>query len=182
VNGFIRLPGGIMLRRFFPLLLCSVIIIGKLHAQEVIVAREKKPEPLRQPPEAPKQTVQPSEELPSETPAAKPRKSKSREKKSTPGALTLEEMRAAGARAAGGSNDQSVSQPTKAREAGAESAPAANPTVAEAARPVKRQTPVEQRSSGPTKPRSATLEGIGPVRPTMMESGREPPSPSPSGR
>jgi len=182
VNGFIRLPGGIMLRRFFPLLLCGVIIIGKLHAQEVIVAREKKPEPLRQPPEPPKQTVQPSEELPSETPAAKPRKSKSREKKSTPGALTLEEMRAAGARAAGGSNDQSVSQPTKAREAGAESAPAANPTVAEAARPVKRQTPVEQRSSGPTKPRNATLEGIGPVRPTMMESGREPPSPSPAGR
>ncbi len=172
-----------MLRRFFPLLLCSVIIIGKLHAQEVIVAREKKPEPLRQPPEAPKQTVQPSEELPFETPAAKPRKSKSREKKSTPGALTLEEMRAAGARAAGGSNDQSVSKPTKAREADVESAPALNPTVAETARPVKRQIPVEQRSSsGQTKPRSTTLEGIGPVRPTMMESGREPPSPSPSGR
>jgi hypothetical protein len=48
---------------------------------------------------------------------------------------------------------------------------------------VKRQIPVEQRSSsGPTKPRSTSLEGIGPVRPTMMESGREPPSPSPSGR
>ena len=170
-----------MLRRFFPLLLCSVIIIGKLHAQEVIVAREKKPEPLRQPPEAPKQTVQPSEELPFETPAAKPRKSKSREKKSTPGALTLEEMRAAGARAAGGSNDRSVSQLTKAREANV--APAPNPTVAETARPVKRQIPVEQKSSsGLPKPRSTTLEGIGPVRPTMMESGREPPSPSPSGR
>jgi hypothetical protein len=172
-----------MLRRLFPLLLCSVIIIGRLHAQEVIVAREKKPEPPRQPPETPKQTVQPSEELPSETPVAKPRKSKRREKKSTTGALTLEQMRSAGVRAAGGSNDRSVSQPTKARGADVESAPAPNPTVAETARPVKRQIPVEQRSSsGPTKPRSTSLEGIGPVRPTMMESGREPPSPSPSGR
>ena len=171
-----------MLRRLFAFLLCSVIIIGRLHAQEVIVAREKKPEPPRQPPEAPKQTVQPSEELPSETPAVKPRKSKPREKKSTTGAVTLEQMRSAGARAAGGSNDRSVSQPTKAREADVEIAPAPNPTVAETARPVKRQIPVEQRSSGPTKPRSTGLEGIGPVRPTMMESGREPPSPSPSGR
>jgi cytoskeletal protein RodZ len=172
-----------MLRRLFAVLVCSVIIIARLHAQEVIVAREKKPEPPRQPPEAPKQTVQPSEELPSETPAAKPRKSKPRARKSTTEAPTLEEMRAAGARAAGGSNDRSVSQPTKTREANVENAPAPNPTVAETARPVKRQIPVEQRSaSGPTKPRSTTLEGIGPVRPTMMESGREPPSPSPSGR
>src|SRR5437588_11311473 len=100
-----------MLRRFFPLLLCSVIIIGKLHAQEVIVAREKKPEPLRQPPKAPKQTVQPSEDLPFETPAAKPRKAKSREKKSTPGALTREEMRTARARGAGGAKDESFTTP-----------------------------------------------------------------------
>jgi hypothetical protein len=26
------------------------------------------------------------------------------------------------------------------------------------------------------------MEGMGPIRPTMIESGREPPSPSPSGR
>ena len=172
-----------MLRRLFPALLCSVIIIGKIHGQEVIVAREKKPEPLRQPPGSPKQTVQPSEELPLETPTPTPRKSKPREKKSTSGTLTLEKMRAAGARAAEGLNDQSVSQPMKTHEADVESAPARNPTVAETPRPVKRQTPVEQRSSSrPTKPRSPPLEGMGPIRPTMMESGREPPSPSPSGR
>jgi len=172
-----------MLRRLFAVLVCSVVIIGKLQAQEVIVAREKKPEAPRQPPEAPKQTAQPSGKLPSETPAAKPRKSKPRQKKSTSGALTLDEMRAAGERAAGGPNDRSVSQPTKAREADVENAPTPNPRAAETARPAKRQIPVEQRSSsGPTKPRSTTLEGIGPVRPTMMESGREPPSPSPSGR
>ena len=165
-----------MLKRFFRAVLCSVILIGEIHAQEVIVAREKKSE-------LPKNTPEPSEQLASEAPRPTPRKSKSSEKKSAPSKLTLEEMRAAGARAAGGSNDRSVSQPTKAREAKVESAPAPNPTVAETAGPVKRQIPVEQRpSSGPTKPRSTTLEGIGPVRPTMMESGREPPSPSPSGR
>jgi hypothetical protein len=183
VNGVIRLSGGIMLRRLFWALLCSVIIIGKIHAQEVIVAREKKTEPVTPPPNPPKQTVQPSGELPSETPVRTPGKSKPRDKKSVSGRLTLEEMRAAGARAAGGLNDRSVSQPTKTREADAEIAPAPNPTVAETPRPVKRQTPVEQRSeSRSTKPRNTTIEGIGPIRPTMMESGREPSSPSPSER
>jgi hypothetical protein len=183
VNGFIRLSGGMMLKRFLRALLCSVIFIGKIHAQEVIVAREKTPEPARQTPEPPKQTVLPSEDLPSETPAPTPRKAKSRGKKSAPATLTLEEMRAAGARAAEGSNNQSVSQPTKTREPNVESAPVPNQTVAATPRPVKRETPVEQRNlSRPTKPRSTNLEGIGPVRPTMIESGREPPSPSPSGR
>jgi hypothetical protein len=170
-----------MLRRLFPALLCGLIIIGKIHAQEVIVAREKKPEPVKQPPERPKQTVQPSEELPSETPT--PRKSEPREKKSTSGKLTLEKMRAAGARAAEGLTEQSVAEPTKTRETDIESAPARNAIVAETPRPVRRQTPVAQeRSPHPAKPGTTTLEGMGPIRPTMMESGREPPSPSPSGR
>ena len=175
-----------MLKRLFPVLLCGVVIIGKLHAQEVIVAREKKPESVRQPPEPPKQTVQPAEELPSETPAPTPRKSKPREKKTTSGTLTLEEMRASGARAAGGVDERSVSPRAKTRQTDVQNAPAPNPAVAETPRPIKRQTPVEERSSSrSTKPRSTTsttLEGIGPIRPTMMESGREPPSPSPSGR
>ena len=165
-----------MLKRFFRPVLCSVVLIGKIHAQEVIVASEKKPE-------LPKQTPQPSEQLPSESPTPAPRKSKSREKKSAPATLTLEEMRAAGARAAEGANDRSVSQPTKTREADVESARVLNPTVAETPRPVKRETPVEQRSSSrPSRSRSTNIEGMGPIRPTMMESGREAPSPSPSGR
>ena len=41
-----------MLKRFFRAILCSVVLIGKIHAQEVIVAREKKSE-------LPKQTPQP---------------------------------------------------------------------------------------------------------------------------
>jgi cell division septation protein DedD len=183
VNGFIRLSGGMMLKAFFLALLCSSILIEKIHAQEVIVAREKKPEPLGETPEPPKQTVLPSEELPSETPTPTPRKSKPRGNNGAPAKLTLEEMRAAGARAAEGLNDRSVSQPTKTREPDVESTPAPNPTVAETPRPVKSKTPIEQSTSSRlTKPRSTNLEGIGPIRPTMMESGREPPSPSPSER
>ena len=33
-----------MLKRFFWVVICSVILIGKIHAQEVIVGREKKTE------------------------------------------------------------------------------------------------------------------------------------------
>ena len=163
-----------MLKGFFRAVLCSVILIGKIHAQEVIVASEKKPE-------LPRQTPQPSEQLPSESPTPAPRKSKLREKESAPSKLTLEEMRAAGARAAGGSTDQSAPQSTKTREPDVESAPMSNPTVAETHRPVKRETPVEQRSSShPSKSRGTNIEGMGPIRPTMLESGREAPSPSPS--
>ncbi len=176
MNGLNRLSGGITLKRFFLTLLCSIILIGKIHAQEVIVAREKKSE-------LPKQTPQPSEQLPSESPTPAPRKSKSREKKSAPSKLTLEEMRAAGARAAGGLNDGSGSQSAKTREPDVESAPVPNPTVAETARPMKRETPVEQSSSSrPSRSRGTSVEGMGPIRPTLMESGREAPSPSPSGR
>jgi cytoskeletal protein RodZ len=172
-----------MLRQLFRALLCSAILIGKIHAQEVIVAREKNPEPPRQTPEPLKQTVQRSEEVPSETPAPTPRKSKSHEQKSAPATLTLEEMREAGARAAGGLNNQSASQSVKTREPAIASAPAPNPTVAETPRAVKTETPVEQRrSSRSSKSQTTNLDGIGPIRPTMMESGREPPSPSPSGR
>jgi hypothetical protein len=165
-----------MLKRFFRAILCSVVLIGKIHAQEVIVAREKKSE-------LPKRTPQPSEQLASESATPAPRKSKSHEKKSAPARLTLEEMRAAGARAAEGPNDRSVLQSTKTREPDVESAPVPNPTVAETHRPVKRETPIEPRkSSRPSASGGANIEGLGPIRPTMMESGREVPSPSPSGR
>jgi hypothetical protein len=162
-----------MLKRFFRVILCSVVLIGKIHAQEVIVAHEKKSD-------LPKQTPQPSEQLASESATPAPRKSKSREKKSAPARLTLEEMRAAGARAAEGPNDRSVLQSTKPREPDVESAPVPIPTVAETHRPVKKKTPVEEKSSPrPSTSRGTNIEGMGPVRPTMMESGREAPSPSP---
>ena len=165
-----------MLKRFLRAVLCSIILIGKIHAQEVIVAREKKPE-------LPTQTSQPSEQPASESPTPAPRKPKSAEKKSAPARLSLDEMREAGARAAEGTRDRSVLPSTKTREPDVEIPPASNPTVADTPRPVKRETPVEQtRSSRPTRSRGTNIEGMGPIRPTLMESGREAPSPSPSGR
>ena len=172
MNGLDRLSGDTMLKRFFGGVLFSAVLIGKIHAQEVIVAREKKTEHRAQ-------TPQPTEELTAESPTPAPRKPRSREKKSSSAALTLEEMRAAGARAAGGANEQSVSQPTKAREPEVETAAAPNPTVGPP-RITKRETPVEARSSPrPSRSRGPNLEGIVPIRPTMMESGREAPTPSP---
>jgi hypothetical protein len=45
---------------------------------------------------------------------------------------------------------------------------------------LKRETPVEQRSSSrPSKSRGTNIEGMDRIRPTLMESGREAPSPSP---
>jgi hypothetical protein len=176
VNGVNRLSDGMMLKLFFRTVLCSLIFIGEIRAQEVIVASEKKPEHTAQ-------TPPPSEQLTPESPTPAPHKLKSREKKSAPATLTLEEMREAGARAAEGLNDRSGSPSTKTREADVESAPIPNPTVAETPRPVKRQTPVEQRSSPhPARSRGTNIDGMGPIRPTLMESGREAPSPTPSGR
>ena len=165
-----------MLKRFFRAMLCSVVLIGEIHAQEVIVAREKKSE-------HPKRTPQPSEQLPSESTTPTPRKSRSHEKKSASSRLTLEEMRAAGARAAEGPKERSVSQSTKTREPELEAAPMPNAAALETQRPVKRETPLEQRSSSrPAKSGGTNLDGVGPIRPTMMESGREAPSPSPAPR
>lgn len=176
MNGVTRLSGGTVLERLFWGVLCSVIFVGKLHAQEVIVAREQKPE------HAP-ETPAPAEQLALESPTPAPHKSKAREKKSAPAALTLEEMRAAGARAAGGANEQSGSQSNKTREPDVQSASVPNPTFNETPKPVKRETPPEHKSSSrSSKSRGTSIEGMGPIRPTLMESGRETPSPSPSGR
>src|SRR3954454_15407065 len=145
-----------MLKRCLPAILFSLVLIGKIHAQEVIVAREKKSELRRH-------TPQPSEQLPSESTTPTPHKSKPREKKSAPPTLTLEEMRAAGARAAEGPKERSVSQSTKTREPELETAPMPNPAVPETHRPVKRETPVEQRSSSRSAKSGGTnIDGVGP--------------------
>ena len=176
MNGVTRLSGGIVVKRLFRGVLCSVIFVGKVHAQEVIVAREKKPE------RAP-ETPAPAEQLASESPTPAPRKSRAREKKSAPAALTLEEMRAAGARAAEGANEQPSSQSNRTREPDVQTSSVPDRTFAETPKPVKRETPTEHRSSSrPSKSRGTSIEGMGPIRPTLMESGRETPSPSPSGR
>jgi len=166
-----------MLKGFFKQLLCSVFLVGQMiHAQEVVVPHETKPEGPEQ--AAPSSE---SEQTPSESAAPRRTKPKPREKKSV--APTLDQMRAAGALAAEGQNDRSVSQPTRKDTSHSETAAVPRPAVSTTPTPVKREAQVEQkRASRPSTPRSTKLEPIGPIRPTMIESGREQPSTTPSAK
>ena len=166
----------VVLNAFFGAVLCSLILSGQMHAQEVIVARETKPE-------ARKQATPSSEQSPPESPAPERAKPKSGQKKSASAMPTLEQMRMAGARAAEAQDNQPLPQSTRAGGSDSEIAPAPTPTVPESPKPVKKETPVEQRSASRTStPRGSKLEGIGPIRPTMIESGREEPSATPSSK
>jgi len=165
-----------MLKGLFRALLCGLVLVGQIHAQEVIVGRETKPE-------TPNQAAPSPEQTPSESPAPERTKPKSREKKSSSGAPTAEQMRMAGALAAERLENRTL--PQAARTGGSDSQPAATetPTVSGTDKPVKketrtRQSSVSRRSSSPTtKP-----EAIGAVRPTMIESGRQEPSATPSAK
>jgi len=164
----------IVLNAFFNAVLCSFILFAQSHAQEVIVARETKPE-------APKQAAPSPEQSPSESSASERAKPKPRQKKSA--VLTLEQMRMAGARAAEGQDNRPLSQSTAVGESDSENVPASTPTVAETPKSIQRETPLEQRrASRVAKQRNTKVEGIGPIRPTMIESGREEPSATPSSK
>jgi len=179
VNGGLRMGWSRLSRRFmrralFSVLLCSLILVGWTHAQEVIVARETKRE-------APKQATPSPEQTPSESATPEGTKPKSRHKKPTSAEPTLEQMRMAGALAAERLNNPSPSQTRRPGQSESEIAPMPSPIVSETARPTKRETrPEQKRVSRPPGPRSVKPEATGAVRPTFMESGREQPSASPS--
>ncbi len=158
-------------------LFCSFLLVGQMPAQEVIVARETKPE-------APKQAAPPPEQTPSEsaTPAEVERpKPKSRSKKSTSAEPTLEEMRMAGAHAAERLNNPSPSETRRSGRSDSEAAPTPSPVVPETPRPARRETRSEQTSTSRRSTSQAVKpEAGGAVRPTFMESGREQPSATPS--
>jgi hypothetical protein len=159
-----------MPREFLGVLLFGFLFVSQAHAQEVIVARETKPE-------APKQVApQSPEQPPSESATPESTKPKSHSKKSAP---TLEQMRTAGALAAERLDNPSPSQKTRSGQSDA--APTPSPVVLETPRPAKKETRPEQVStSRRPSSRAAKPEPIGAVRPTLMESGREQPSVSPS--
>jgi hypothetical protein len=172
--GWSRLSRRFMPKGFFSLLLCSIILVCQTHAQEVIVAREMKPE-------APKQAAPPPEETPSESATPERTKAKSRGKRSTSAEPTLEQMRMAGALAAERLNNPSPSQTRRSGQSDSEVAPTPNPAVPETPRPAKKEARSEQTSTA-RRPSSRTAkpEATSAVRPTLMESGREQPSASPS--
>lgn len=156
-------------------LLCSFILVCHARAQEVIVARETKPE-------APKQAAPPPEQTPSESATPEPErpKPKSRSKRSASGEPTLEDMRMAGALAAERLTNPSPSKRNRSGQSDSETASTPMPAVPETPRPTRRQTRSEERGeSRRTGSRDAKPAPSGAVRPTFMESGREQPSASP---
>ena len=162
-----------MLKGFFRPLLCSLALVGQMHAQEVVVPRETKQEP----PE-PSPSSSESEQTPSESATPARVKPKPREKKSV--SPTLEQMRASGALAGEGRSERSVPQPTRTGGSRSEIAAAAGRAVSPTATPVKREAHIAQKSTPrPSAPRGTKLEPIGPIRPTMIESGREQPNATP---
>ncbi len=163
-----------MLRGFLGAVLCSFLLIDGMHAQEVIVARETKPETAKPPPE-------PSEQVPSESPTETPKKSKPREKKSSSRTPTLEEMRMAGARAAERLTSPTPSSSSAAKPAEAES----EATTTGASAVLATATPPKKASRGPksashhSAPRTVRPESVGAIRPTMIETGRQEPDGTP---
>lgn len=155
-------------------LLCSFILVGHMRAQEVIVARETKPE-------APKQAAPPPEQTPSEsaTPESERPKPKSR-KKSASAEPTLEQMRMAGALAAERLNNPNPSQTKKSGQSDSEAAQTPRPAVPETPRPAKKETRSEQtRTARRPSSRSSKPDPGGAVRSTFMESGRSESSSTP---
>jgi cytoskeletal protein RodZ len=145
VNGGLRTGWSCLSRRFMPrgffmVLLCSFILVGDTHAQEVIVARETKPE-------APKQAAQPPEQTPSESATPEPQRPKPKSrKKSASAEPTLEQMRTAGARAAERLNKPSPSQTKRSGQSDSEAAPTPRPAVPETPRPAKRKLALNKRA------------------------------------
>ena len=167
-----------MRKGLFGVLLCGLALIGQVYAQEVIVAREKKPG-------APKEEAPPpSEQTPFESPPPETTKPKSRTKKST--GPTIEQMREAGALAAERRDNRSRPETNRPSESGSE-APAAPQTFGISRATVTPITtePRAAPTSTPRRPSSRTTtkpEPAGAVRPTMMESGRQEPSATPSAK
>ena len=165
-----------MLRGFLRPLIYSLVFVGQMHAQKVVVPRETKPE-------APRQATpfSDSEQTRSESATPPRTKAKPREKKSA--APTLEQMRASGALAGEGRSDRSIPQPTTTGRSHSETTATARPAASPTATAMKRETHIPQKStSRPSTSRDTKLEPIGPVRPTMIESGRAQPSATPSAR
>jgi hypothetical protein len=162
-----------MPKGFFMVLLCSFTLVGHLYSQEVIVARETKPE-------APKQAP-PPEQTPAESATPEPERAKPKSrKKSASAEPTLEEMRRAGALAAERLNNPNPPQARKSGQSDSEAPSTPSSAVPETPRPVKKETRSEQTNpSHRPSSRTAKPDATGAIRPTFMESGRAEPSPTP---
>jgi len=163
-----------MPKRLGMILLCSFVLAPPLYSQEVIVARERKPE-------VPKPTAPPVEEAPSESVPPEPQRTKPKtRKRSEPAQPTLEQMRKAGALAAERLNNPNPSPARRSGQSDSERPPAPSTPVPSTPRPVRREPRPEHTStSNRSSPRSSRPDMTGAVRPTFIESGRSEPGTSP---
>jgi murein DD-endopeptidase MepM/ murein hydrolase activator NlpD len=145
-----------MLKELFIAVLCGSAMAGQIRAQEVIVAREAKPNPTER-------VASVSEGTDSESETATGMKSQVHEKKSASTALTVEEMRMAGAVAAERQKNQARLEQTSTTRG-------PNLPAAKAGALAERQ----KKETQTTKSEGAAA----PVRPTMIESGKQEPTAS----
>ena len=169
----------LMLRGFSGALICGFLLVAGARAQEVIVARETKPEAAKPPPPQLELTPSPPEQAPSESPTPTPKESKPRERKSHSKTMTLEEMRMAGARAAERLNNPPAASPTKSLETESERVAREAPLALPSATPGKKEPREENTTSRRSSTRSGKPDSLGAVRPTMMETGRQEPNSTP---
>ena len=158
-----------MLKRLSTALLCGLAVAGQMRAQEVVVARERKPD-------APEQATRPSERTEPESGPSTATKPHVREKKSAPAVPTVEQMRLAGALAAERLNGPPLQETSAAGGSSSQTARAGTPKAFSAAEPVRKETRVEQTSAPhASNSRTTKSEGVAPTRPTMIESGKQEP-------
>ena len=158
-----------MLKQFFTALICGLAVAGQTRAQEVVVAREEKPS-------VSEQAAPVSERTDSESATVNRMDTQARKKKSASTALTVEQMRMAGALAAERQKNQARVEQTSAT--GGQQAPKAfGGTLAPEKQ--KKQIRLEQPSvPRPSKSQTGKSEAVGSVRPTMIESGKQEPAAS----
>jgi hypothetical protein len=157
-----------MATKAFTALLCTFAIVGQMHAQEVMVARETKPTAPEPATQASTSKLSDSE---SESTSAK--KAPDGKKKSAAALPTIEQMRTAGALAAERLKNQARVEKTNTSPAPRPEAAKVQPVPGESPR---KEKPIEH-SSVPHESKSGTkkLDAVGriePVRPTIMESGK----------
>jgi hypothetical protein len=155
-----------MAMKAFTALLCSFAIVGQMRAQEVMVARETKPN-------APEPAAPASKLSDSESESMPAKKARDRKKKSAAALPTVEQMRTAGALAAERLKNQARVEKTNASPTPRAEVAKVQPVPGESPR---KEKPIEQ-SSVPHESKSGTkkLDAVGriePVRPTIMESGK----------
>ena len=173
-NGAGLLIRRLMLKRLSTAFLCGLAIAGQLSGQEVVVARERKPE-------ASEQATRPPQRAEPELGASTQTKSHARKDESTSPAPTLEQMRLAGALAAERQMGRTLQESSTAEGSNSQTATAGNSNASGAVEPTRKETRIEQSSASHAS-NSQKSEKIAPVRPTMIESGKQGPDASPPGK